>query len=339
MRPGFCNLRWLRVKIRAMATIEQATTNAASSAASGIEMGSFAPPATAHAERKRLVIVSYNIRYAVGSYLITGSLLRRARLSLPGRRTRLVARHINEAARALSDGVRLPPADILALQEADKETLRAGRIHVARELARKLQMRYAHAALNLPRDEEPKSKQWYLDFEEHIPSTDQGDTGLALLSRLPFKRIARVDLPWTECAWRPRLALAATFDAGERALNIFNSHIDPHASTAEQLEQHAAVLALADQAVGPTILLGDFNTLTRAACLRVRGFLEARGYLSPLPTRFATWRAGLIRLHPDWIFVRDARVLRWGVGRPLGVSDHWPVWVEIDLDGKAETQA
>jgi endonuclease/exonuclease/phosphatase family metal-dependent hydrolase len=318
-----------------MATIGQASASGVGEIAGGIEVGSYAPATSASAaRRKSLVIVSYNIRYAVGSFLITGSLLRRARLSYPRRRTRLVARHIGEAARALSDGVRLPPADILALQEADRETLRAGSIHVARELARRLQMRYAHAALNLPRDEEPKPKQWYLDFEEHIPPTDQGDTGIALLSRLPFQDVARVELPWSECAWRPRLALAATFDAGEHSVHVFNSHIDPHASTDEQLEQHAAVLARADTAGGITILLGDFNTLTRASCLRVRQFLEARGYLSPLPTRLATWRAGLIRLHPDWIFVRGARVLRWGVARPLGVSDHWPVWIEIDLSGK-----
>jgi endonuclease/exonuclease/phosphatase family metal-dependent hydrolase len=145
--------------------------------------------------------------------------------------------------------------------------------------------------------------------------------------------VARVELPWTECAWRPRLALAATATlAGKRRIHIFNSHIDPHASTDEQLEQHAAVLARADRVDGPTVLLGDFNTLTRASCGRVRSFLEARGYSSPLPTGLTTWRAGLIRLHPDWIFVRGARVTRWGVARRLGVSDHWPVWVEIELD-------
>lgn len=320
-----------------MGGVEQASASTESISASGVELGSFAPDAPARAERKSLVIVSYNIRYAVGSFLITGSLLRRVHLSRPGRRARLVARHIERAAHALSDGALLPPADILALQEADRETLRAGRIHVARELARRLQMCYAHAALNLPRDEEPQPKQWYLDFEEHIPQTDQGDTGVAMLSRLPFKRVARVDLPWTACAWRPRLALASSFDVDGQTLHIFNSHIDPHASTAEQLEQHAAVIACADEAKGATVLLGDFNTLTRTACLRVREFMEARGYHSPLPTRVATWRAGLIRLHPDWIFVRGARVFRWGVARPLGVSDHWPVWVELGLNGRDVT--
>jgi endonuclease/exonuclease/phosphatase family metal-dependent hydrolase len=152
-----------------------------------------------------------------------------------------------------------------------------------------------------------------------------------LLSRFPVSCVERVDLPWAECAWRPRLALAATITVGDKSLHIFNSHIDPHATTREQLEQHEAILSHAESVSGPVVLLGDFNTLTRAACAEVRSFLEARGYSTPLPTNAATWRAGLIRLHPDWIFVRGVKVLRWGVARRLGVSDHWPIWVELDL--------
>jgi endonuclease/exonuclease/phosphatase family metal-dependent hydrolase len=30
--------------------------------------------------------------------------------------------------------------------------------------------------------------------------------------------------------------------------------------------------------------------------------------------------------------VRGLRVARWGVIKPLGVSDHWPVWAEVELD-------
>lgn len=310
-----------------MATVEHETTEA--EAPGKVETGSFAP-ASVSAEQSRLVLVSYNIRYAVGSYLITGSLLRRVGLRLPQRRARLVERHIRRAARALSGGARLPRADVIALQEADKRTVRAGGHHVALELARELQMNYAHASLNLPREEEPKAKQWYLDFEERITPHDEGDTGVAILSRLPLLEAERVELPWSECAWRPRLALAARVRLQNRQLHIFNLHIDPHASTDEQLEQHGAVIERAKLSAGPTVILGDFNTLTRKACVRVRSFLEERGYRTPMPTGVATWRAGLIRLHPDWIFTRGLKVTRWGVVKPLGVSDHWPVWAEVE---------
>jgi endonuclease/exonuclease/phosphatase family metal-dependent hydrolase len=321
----------VRVKIRIeMTTIEHETHSR--EASGGIEIASFAPNEASAARESSLVIVSYNIRYAVGSYLITGSLLRRVGLRLPHRRHRLVERHIKAAARALHGIRRFPRADVIALQEADKETLRAGGHHVARDLARELQMNYAHASLDLPREEEQKPKQWYLDFEERIAADEAGDTGVAILSRLPLLDVERLELPWSECAWRPRLALAARVALGKSGVHLFNLHIDPHASTDEQLEQHGAVIERAYALDAPTVIMGDFNTLTRAACERVRSFLEERGYTTPLPTRLATWRAGVIRLHPDWIFVRGLRVARWGVMKPLGVSDHWPVWAEVELE-------
>lgn len=315
-----------------MARVEHQTSTI--EASSGVEVGSFAPPHES-TELSRLLLVSYNIRYAVGSYLITGSLLRRMRLKLPRRRPALVERHIRRAGRALNGNTRFPRADVIALQEADKATVRAGSHHVARELARELQMHYAHASLNLPREEEPKPKQWYLDFEEHIAPYEKGDTGVAILSRLPLLEVERIELPWSECAWRPRLALAARIRLQNQSVHIFNLHIDPHASTAEQLLQHGAIIERARMVEGPTVILGDFNTLTRRACERVRSFLEERGYTTPMPTGVATWRAGLIRLHPDWIFTRGLRVARWGVMKPLGVSDHWPVWAEVELENTA----
>jgi endonuclease/exonuclease/phosphatase family metal-dependent hydrolase len=315
-----------------MATIERETERA--EAASKVETGSFARLPGASAQ-ERLVVVSYNIRYAVGSYLITGSIFRRMRLGLPRRRAALVARHINRAARALNGTRGFPGADVIALQEADKGTVRAGAHHVARELAEQLQMHYAHASLDSPREEEPKAKQWYLDFEERILPDDAGDTGVAILSRLPLLDAERLELPWSECAWRPRLALSASIELQNGRVQIFNLHIDPHASTDEQLEQHGAVIERASMTDGPVIILGDFNTLTRASCVRVRSFMEERGYATPMTTSVATWRAGLIRLHPDWIFVRGLTVNRWGVIKPLGVSDHWPVWAEVELERRA----
>src|SRR5687767_5611508 len=67
-----------------------------------IERGDFARgPAAAADPAARLVVVSYNIRYAVGSHLIGGSLLRRAGLGWPARRPRLVGANIKKAARIL----------------------------------------------------------------------------------------------------------------------------------------------------------------------------------------------------------------------------------------------
>jgi endonuclease/exonuclease/phosphatase family metal-dependent hydrolase len=299
--------------------------------ADGVEVHAFARPDAPEGARRTLVIASYNVRYGVGSFLITGSLGRRLGLTMPARRPQLVSHHLRKAAASLSDGRRLPPADIVALQETDKLTARAGRHDVARELARSLEMNYARAAAARVRGQEPRPNKWYLDFEEHISPEDAGDTGIAILSRLPFHSVARVELPWSECAWRPRLSLAAVFQNGAQKLSVFNSHIDPHAAIEGQLEQHRAILAHADESSGPVVLLGDFNTLSPHACREMRRLLEAHCFTTPFATGTPTWRAGLVRLHTDWIFVRGLEVRRWGVARLFGVSDHWPVWIEIEL--------
>jgi len=288
-------------------------------------------PGTAIDNSSRLIIASYNIRYAVGQFLISSGLLRKAGFNLPHHRAEVIGENIRTAARAFSEGSLLPPVDILALQEADKGTARTGGHHVARELAEQLEMAWVHIPAGIPRGQEPKSRQWWLDFEEQIGLYDPGDTGVAMLSKFRLEDVTRIDLPWTECPWRPRLSVAATVKVGSNAIRIFNSHIDPHSAAGGQIEQLEVVLAHADQFAGPKVVLGDFNTLSRAKSIQTRRLLEARGYTTPFPTGTPTWRGAGIRLHADWIFIRDLSVTRWGVARPLNVSDHWPIWVEISL--------
>ena len=278
---------------------------------------------------EKLVIASYNIRYARGPYLISGGLRRKMGLmSLSGRPDH-VGRMISAAARAFSDGKLLPRVDVLALQEADKRTKRTGGHHVAKELATKLGMHWEHAPAGIPRGVAPVKREWWLDFEEPIDLHDAGDTGVALLSRLPLADVMRIDLPWNVCPWRPRLAMAATIFVGPHRLRLFNAHVDPHAAVDGQLAQLEVIAAQADATTGPTIILGDFNTLSREKCIETREFLEARGYTTPIPTGTATWRGGGLRMHADWIFVRGVEIERWGVAKPLNVSDHWPIWATI----------
>src|SRR5918912_78831 len=145
------------------------------------------------------------------------------------------------------DGAKMPPADVIALQEADRGTMRAGGRHVARALAEALGMNFVRAGTPTPRDAPPKPRRWWLDFEERIRLGEGGDTGVAILSRLPLADASRIELPWSECPWRPRLALSAAVPFAGRRLRLFNAHIDTHASVEGQLEQHRAVLARADE--------------------------------------------------------------------------------------------
>lgn len=285
-----------------------------------------------HSTDSNLIIASYNIRYAVGSRLISGGLLRKLGLTNLSHRDEHVANNIRCAASAFAEGRLLPAVDVLALQEADKKTKRTGLHHVARELAEALKLNWIHVPAGLPRGVKPKERQWWLDFEEPIDLHDPGDTGIGLLSRWPLSDVARIDLPWHECAWRPRLAMAATVSAGNRKLRIFNAHVDPHAAVGGQLEQLQILVDYANKETGPTLIMGDFNTLSKTKVEETRSFLESQGYSTPFSSGTPTWRGMGIRLHADWIFSRDVKITNWGVARPLAVSDHWPIWVEVDLE-------
>src|SRR5687768_7591841 len=67
-----------------------------------------------------VVVASYNIRYAVGQFLISSGLLRKAGILGARGREAKVASHIHAAALAFSDAALLPRVDLVALQEADK---------------------------------------------------------------------------------------------------------------------------------------------------------------------------------------------------------------------------
>jgi endonuclease/exonuclease/phosphatase family metal-dependent hydrolase len=288
-------------------------------------------PAEESPGRTSLVLASYNIRYAVGRYLISSGLWRKVGFNPPHPRAEAVARNIKLAARVFADNILLPRADILALQEADKETGRAGGQHVAARLAREMGLPYVHIGAGIPRGVPPESREWWLNFEEQIALHDPGDTGVALISRVHLDEITRIDLPWHQCPWRPRLAMGATIDLGAHRVSLFNVHVDPHGPVDNQHQQLEAVLEKAGQREGPSIVLGDFNTLSKQKATEIRKLMESRGYSTPFPTGTPTWRGAGLRFHADWIFVKDLKVKRSGVVRPLNVSDHWPIWAEITL--------
>ena len=297
----------------------------------GIEVGKQAAAPEEPGKRSSLILASYNIRYAVGRRLISSGLLRKIGYDFPRRRPEAVARNIQTAAQTFSDHVLLPPPDILALQEADKGTRRAGGQHVTARLAEALGLPYVHVGAGIPLGVPPKQREWWLNFEEQIALHDAGDTGVALLSRVRLEEITRIDLPWHDCAWRPRLAMGVTINCDGGKLRLFNVHIDPHGPLDNQHQQTEAVLENADRHDGPSVVLGDFNTLSKRKAVEIRRLMESRGYTTPFPTSIATWRGAGLRFHADWIFVKGVRVNRWGVVKPLNASDHWPVWAEIAL--------
>lgn len=302
---------------------------------SRIEFGNEQVPQTDFSQKSSLILASYNIRYAVGRFLILSGLLRKAGYNFPGRRADAIAQNIATVASVLNEKQLMPAPDILALQEADKVTGRAGQQHVARRLAEELGCSYVHASVGLPRGIEPKQREWWLNFEEQVAIDDNGDLGVAMLTKTPLMDVELIDLPWHECPWHPRIAVAASIHWGGQILRFFNVHIDPHGPLDNQHQQTEAVLERAKEHDGPAVILGDFNTLSKRKAIEIRKLMESNGYATPFPTDIPTWRgAGLLRFHADWIFGKGVQFKRWGVARPLNVSDHWPIWAEIELEAR-----
>src|SRR5215813_9606876 len=175
-----------------------------------IELGNDQEPIQDAANKKSLILASCNIRYGVGRFLILSGLLRKLGYNFPFKRAQAINRNLEIAARAFCDNRLFPGPDILALQEADKMTGRAGGVHVAAQLAEEMRMRYAHVGAGLPHGIKPQEREWWLNFEEQVAIDDDGDVGVALLSRIPLEEVKRIDLPWHDCPWRPRTAMTAT---------------------------------------------------------------------------------------------------------------------------------
>ena len=196
-------------------------------------------------------------------------------------------------------------------------TGRTARRHIARSLAEEMKMSYVHAGVGLPRGIQPKQREWWLNFEEQVANDDEGDMGVAILSRMPLTDVELIDLPWHECPWHPRVAVAATIIWRDEKVRLFNAHIDPHGPLDNQHQQTEAVLERAKQHDGPTVVLGDFNTLSKEKAIQIRRLMESHGYTTPFPTDIRPGAAQVsLRFHAIGFSARGG-VQTLGVAKPL----------------------
>jgi endonuclease/exonuclease/phosphatase family metal-dependent hydrolase len=142
-------------------------------------------------------------------------------------------------------------ADVVALQEVDREQPRSHRADQARLLAGALGMewRYLPAMLGTPG----------LDGWRPLPpdAPDPGGTayGIALLSRLPLHRVEHLALPPSRD--EPRVAVVAELADGGRRLTVAGTHLS--FLPGSNLVQLRALQGRLDRIGGPRLLLGDLN--------------------------------------------------------------------------------
>jgi endonuclease/exonuclease/phosphatase family metal-dependent hydrolase len=144
-------------------------------------------------------------------------------------------------------------ADLVAVQEVDRDQPRSHRADQARQLGEALGMewRYAPALLGTPGSSE--------GWRAPAPGdADPGGTayGVALLSRLPLEETETVLLPQSGRD-EPRVALIAGLADGGPRLTVAGTHLSfvagPNLAQLRALQDHL------DERGGPRLLLGDLN--------------------------------------------------------------------------------
>lgn len=223
-------------------------------------------------------------------------------------------------------------ADVVALQEVDRDLPRSGRVDQARVLAEALGMafRFAPALLGTP-----GGHGGWRPLDPGVDDPGGPAYGIALLSRLPLGRVEVVRLP-RRGREEPRVAQVAEVGVGGGRVTVTGTHLSfvPRSGIA----QLRALLRRLGGRGGRRLLLGDLNLgwplvrvvalpgwrpLVRGGTFRNRppGSRRPRVQLDHV---LAAGRGGLALREPEPPAPRHARV----VSGPA--SDHLAVRVELD---------
>ena len=209
-------------------------------------------------------------------------------------------------------------ADVVLLQEVDKQCGRSGDRDVARDLAAALQMNWV----------------WAGEFQE-IGEGKRGaaaTSGQAVLSKYPITEPGVIVFA-EQVRWRWRLNPVQPRRGGRVALKartagalVYSAHLESGGSDALRGSQLDEIVA--DQgtaaAGAPAIVAGDFNNdpvpgSTMFGRIAAAGFVDALGEIDGR-------RTTVNRPHAiDWIFVKGLSPQKGEVVRIERTSDHYPV--------------
>lgn len=212
-------------------------------------------------------------------------------------------------------------AAIIGLQEADRNKKRTGNTNTARVMADELGMYYAWAAPPLPE----KSK------------GEEEETGVAILSPYRLTDVVRLVLPHEGPGGRRRAGIGATLRIGSHLIRVYSVHSETRISVQKKRDQlEAALIDLKKYPrVTGVVVVGDFNTLEPQAIGNTTELFTDAGFETPFPNHMKTWRTLFIELKLDWVWLRGLRPIDYGIDKKVKYSDHFPLWVRINLDGKA----
>lgn len=212
-------------------------------------------------------------------------------------------------------------ADVVALQEVDRRTARAGGLDQAAALAREAGFAHHHFYPAL---------RW-----------GEGDYGLALLSRWPLAD-ARIGVLPNAAELEPRIFASAVLEIPEAPLALHVTHLT-HVDTRSRLRlaQSKRIAKRLDELALPQLLLGDFNALPGSAahrflCGRARDVFRevgvGRGGTYPLPFLLPALRI-------DYAFAsQEIDLVRAWVAR-TDASDHHALVADVGVPLRSEPRS
>jgi len=233
----------------------------------------------------------------------------------PGSRNRLrvvswniqFGRRADDAAEILAEHPELRDADVVMLQEMDEP----GTEVIAERLG--LFHEYAVASVH--------------------PQTDRS-FGNAILSRWPQSTPRVVHLPHVAAVQgQPRIALTTSLDVDGRAVEAVSVHTEtPVLSHRKRLVQFTALGdAIAGSDDQRVLLGGDFNTASSRSVQAVTEELAKRRLHRMSAGSGPTLRRARRDFVLDHVFAKGFAPVDTGVVRGLDVSDHAPVWAEVEM--------
>jgi endonuclease/exonuclease/phosphatase family metal-dependent hydrolase len=204
-------------------------------------------------------------------------------------------------------------ADLVALQEVDVRTQRAGGVDQAAELARLTQMHVSFAKA--------------IDFSG-------GEYGDAVLSRYPIVATQNLSLaaePHHET--RSAAVVIVALPQSGRQIRFVSTHLDHTSDSADRIAQAKQLLErlyTGPQSDLPTIVVGDMNAQPGSEPMKV----FRRKLKSAAPTGTLTYPADQPTIQIDWILMSASHpwvVRDFGVLPETVASDHRPLWARLQL--------
>ncbi len=245
---------------------------------------------------KRLRVVTFNIHYGKDSEVI---------------------------ARAIKNNDTLAEADVILLQEVE-----------------------AHQAEAIPR---VKIIADFLNMDfVYAPSrtmTGTGTHGLAILSKYPLSPSATIDLPKYKIRFSEssRIGLVTSILVDDLHITLANAHLDTRINSEDRINQLKPLVEHVLKSPDSKIILGgDFNLLPFRFRQSVpfafhdqkagmHKYLTEAGFAGFCEHSSPTFRIGLAKFQLDALYARNFRVLECAVEEAVTVSDHKPLWFDVDL--------